>query len=251
MFCFEVMKMNTPIMLKNRRSAQQGLRRICWPLLLSAALLSGCDTLPKRDPDFAPVQPADLRPPQQSNGAIYQAGYDMRLFEDMKSRRVGDVLTVTLAEATQAKKQADMNSAKTMNLSTSGTPPSLFGIASQLLFGSSAPISGAFSLSRSDVGSGKADQSNSLTGGISVTVIEVLPNGNLKIRGEKRVTLNDGSEYVKISGIVRPIDISVSNTISSTLVADATIVYTGDGNMADSSKAGWLQRIFKSPWFPF
>lgn len=221
------------------------------PAALLGLLLMGCDSLPKRDPDFAPVQPADLRPPQQSNGSIYQAGYDMRLFEDIKSRRVGDVLTVVLNEATQAKKQADLNASKNMNITASGNAPTLFGLASQAVLGNNAGVSGQYSLDRSVDGKGKADQSNSLTGGISVTVVEVLPNGNLRVRGEKRVTLNDGSEYVRLSGIVRPIDVDASNTISSSKVADATIMYTGDGGMADSSKPGWLARIFMSPWFPF
>lgn len=220
------------------------------PLALIALLAMGCDTLPRRDPEFAPVQPADLRPPQQNNGAIYQAGYDMRLFEDIKSHRVGDVLTVTLVEATQANKQADMNAAKNMSIATTGSVPSLFGIAAQSVLGSSGATAN-YSLDRSNVGTGKADQSNSLTGGISVTVVEVLPNGNMRVRGEKRVTLNDGNEYIRLSGIVRPIDVSVSNTIPSTLVADATIMYTGDGNMANTSKAGWFSRILNSPWFPF
>ena len=221
------------------------------PIVLTALWLVGCDTIPKRDPDFAPVQPADLRPPRQSNGAIYQAGYDMRLFEDIKTRRVGDILTITLAEATQAKKQADLNSSKNMAISASGNAPTLFGLASSALLGRDAGVSGAYSLDRSTKGTGKADQSNSLTGGISVTVVEVLPNNNLRVRGEKRVTLNDGSEYVRLSGIVRPIDIDASNTVSSTKIADAVIMYTGDGNMADSSKPGWLTRVFTSPWFPF
>jgi len=221
------------------------------PLTLLMLVLLGCDTLPKRDPDFAPVQPADLRPPQQNNGAIYQAGYDMRLFEDIKSRRVGDVLTVTLVEATAAKKQADMNANKNTTLATSGSVPSLFGLAGQALLGANSAVSGTYNMDRTNQGTGKADQSNSLTGGISVTVVEVLPNGNLRVRGEKRVTLNDGSEYIRVSGIVRPIDVSVSNTIPSTLIADATIMYTGDGNMADTNKAGWFTRILNSPWFPF
>jgi flagellar L-ring protein precursor FlgH len=221
------------------------------PLTVLVLLLMGCDTLPKRDPDFAPVQPADLRPPQQHNGAIYQAGYDMRLFEDIKSRRVGDILTVILVEATAAKKQADMNAAKNMSLATTGSVPTLLGIAGQALLGANSAVSGGYTMNRNEVGTGKADQSNSLTGGISVTVVEVLPNGNLRVRGEKRVTLNDGSEYVRVSGIVRPIDVSVSNTIPSTLIADATIMYTGDGNMADTNKAGWFNRILNSPWFPF
>ena len=211
----------------------------------------GCDTLPRRDPDFAPVQPADLRPPQQTNGAIYQAGYDMRLFEDIKSHRVGDILTVTLSEATQSKKQADTSASKDSNITTTGSVPSLFGLAGQALLGGNGAVTGTYDFKRANTGKGTMDQSNSLTGGISVTVVEVLPNGNMRIRGEKRVTLNDGNEYIRLSGIVRPIDVSVSNTIPSTLVADATIMYTGDGNLADSSKAGWLTRIFNSPWFPF
>lgn len=221
------------------------------PVAAVAMMLVGCDTLPKRDPDFAPVQPADLRPPQQSNGAIYQAGYDMRLFEDIKTRRVGDILTVTLNEATQAKKQADLNATKNMNIKTAGNAPSLFGLAASAVMGNNAVASVDYSMDRGVDGKGKADQSNSLTGGISVTVVEVLPNGNMKVRGEKRVTLNDGSEYVRLSGIVRPIDVDASNTISSTKIADPTIMYTGDGGMADTSKMGWLTRIFMSPWFPF
>jgi flagellar L-ring protein precursor FlgH len=84
-----------------------------------------------------------------------------------------------------------------------------------------------------------------------VTVVDVLPNGNLKIRGEKRVTLNDGSEYIRLSGIVRIVDIDASNTILSSKVADATIMYTGDGTVADTSKMGWFSKVFLSPFFPF
>jgi flagellar L-ring protein precursor FlgH len=104
---------------------------------------------------------------------------------------------------------------------------------------------------RKFTGSGAADQSNSLVGDISVTVIELLPNGNLKVRGEKRVTLNQGNEYIRLSGIVRPVDIAADNTISSDKIADPTIMYTGDGAMADASKMGWLARVIYSPWFPF
>lgn len=226
-------------------------RRYTGKLLpLAAALLlalTGCDTLPKRDPDFAPVQPADLRPPQQNNGSIYQAGYDMRLFEDIKTRRVGDILTVSLDEATQARKQANTNTSK--NTSVSATAPTLFGVASQALLGHDLKTSLA-ATTQFD-GKGKADQSNTLTGDISVTVVEVLPNGNVRVRGEKRVALNDGNEYVRLSGIVRPIDISDANIVSSAKVADATIMYTGDGGIADSNKIGWLARFFLSPIFPF
>jgi flagellar L-ring protein FlgH len=210
-------------------------------------MLAGCESLPKRDPDFAPVQPADLRPPMQNTGSIYQSGYDIRLFENHAARRVGDILTVTLIERTQARKLADMDAQKDSSISV--TAPTLWGVASQALLGHDLQTS--LASSHEFQGEGQANQSNSLTGDISVTVVELLPNGNLRIRGEKRVTLNDGSEYIRLSGIVRPQDISVSNTIPSTKVADPTIMYTGDGAVADSSKMGWFSRFFLSPLFPF
>ncbi|MCQ8119572.1 flagellar basal body L-ring protein FlgH [Methylomonas rosea] len=220
-------------------------------LVAAIALMAGCDTLPKRDPDFAPVQPADLRPPQQSNGAIYQAGYDMRLFEDHAARRVGDILTVTFDENTNATKQANSKASKNSDIQASGSAPTIFGLASSALLGHDLATSIDYSMDRSTEGKGDARQSNRLTGGISVTVVDVLPNGNLRVRGEKRVTLNDGSEYIRLSGIVRPIDINVANTLPSSKVADATIMYTGDGALADSNKPGWISRVLSSPWFPF
>lgn len=210
-------------------------------------LLAACTPVPPRDPDFAPVQPASLMPPAQNSGSIYQSGYDMRLFEDNKARRVGDVLTITFNELTQANKAADLQEGK--NNSISFTAPSLFGMAVSTATGQDLKTTVASQ--NSFKGTGAADQSNSLTGNISVTVVELLPNGDLRVRGEKRVTLNQGDEYIRLSGIVRPVDVDPSNTISSDKVADATIMYTGNGSMADASKMGWLSRFLYSPWFPF
>jgi len=218
-------------------------------IIINQALITlfGCESLAKRDPVFTPVQPVDLRLPQQANGSIYQAGYDVRLFEDHTAKRVGDILTVRLDENTKAKKKADLDVQK--DNSVSATAPILAGIDPSFIFGKdlSAKLASAYKFE----GEGEANQSNSLTGDITVTVVEVYPNGNLKIRGEKRVTLNDGNEYIRLSGIVRPIDIDASNVILSTKVADATIMYTGDGALADSSKMGWFARFFYSPVFPF
>ncbi len=210
-------------------------------------MLVACTPIPTKDPDFAPVQPASLIPPVQNSGSIYQAGYDMRLFEDNKARRVGDVLSIIFNEATQANKAADLSQEKQNSMSF--TVPSLYGMAVSTMTGSDLKTTVASD--NKFTGTGKADQSNSLTGNISVTVIELLPNGDLKVRGEKRVTLNQGDEYVRLSGIVRPIDIDPSNTVSSDKVADATIMYTGNGSMADASKMGWLSRILNSAWIPF
>jgi len=216
-------------------------------IVFTLLVLAGCEVLPKRDPAFAPIQALDLRPPQPANGAIYQAGYDMRLFEDHTARRIGDILTVRLDEDTRARKIADLDASK--RNSTSVTAPNIMGMDPSMLFGKD--LSATLASEHDFQGEGEANQSNSLMGDISVTVVDVFPNGNLRIRGEKRVTLNDGSEYIRLSGIVRPIDIDASNTIPSTKVADATIMYTGDGSVADSSKVGWFAKFFLSPIFPF
>jgi flagellar L-ring protein precursor FlgH len=210
--------------------------------------LTACSTpLPKREPSFSPVAPADLRPPQQSTGGIYQSGYDMRLFEDHTARRVGDILTVQLNERTQSQKGANTQDSKTDNVSIAAPILGLFGLG---LLGS-ADMKAEIGTKNSFSGKGKADQSNQLNGAISVTVVELLPNGNLKIRGEKRITLNQGDEFVRLSGIVRPVDITPSNVIDSSKIADATFMYTGEGALADVNSQGWGGRILNSPWFPF
>ena len=210
-------------------------------------LMVACTPVPPKDPDFAPVQPASLMPPAQNSGSIYQSGYDVRLFSDNKAMRVGDVLTIKFNELTQAKKADDLNAKK--NLDVSVGAPTVEGFTMSSLTGNSAETN--LTAKRNFTGQGAADQSNSLIGDISVTVVELLPNGNLKVRGEKRVTLNQGDERIKLSGIVRPVDIDPANTISSDKVADATIMYIGEGAMADASKMGWLARMVYSPWFPF
>jgi flagellar L-ring protein precursor FlgH len=82
-------------------------------------------------------------------------------------------------------------------------------------------------------------------------VAEVLSNGNLLVRGEKRLTINQGDEYIRFSGIVRPSDIGPDNTVLSTSVADARIAYTGKGTLDESNSSGWLARLFNSKWWPF
>lgn len=209
--------------------------------------LAGCETLPKSNPSFAPVEPADLTPPYRNTGAIYQAGYDMRLFEDITARRVGDILTVRLVERTDATKEANTDIER--DASTSIKVPTFFGGASGKLLGADFETELA---SKTDFeGETESEQNNQLTGTISVTVVEVLPNGNLKVRGEKRVTLNQGDEYIRLSGIVRPVDIDAANTVSSNQVADATIMYTGQGALNDANRMGWLTRFFTSILFPF
>jgi flagellar L-ring protein precursor FlgH len=224
-------------------------------IALAATILAGCNSAPKRDPEYAPVRPVVPAPPPQGNGSIYQAGYGITWFEDMRARRVGDMLTIKLAEKTDATKSASTEVAK--ETSTSISNPTILGATPKFGLPGILPLSGGGDLSASlgsthdFSGEGDSEQSNELTGDITVTVVEVLANGYLVVRGEKRIGINQGNEYIKVSGIVRPADIDATNTVISTKLADPTIVYVGDGPVADSNVMGWLAKFFISAIFPF
>lgn len=235
-------------------------RLACILVLAPALVLTGCNSMPRRDPSFAASYPAPLEVPQQqqaASGGIYQAGYDIVLFEDAKARRIGDVLTIRLVEATNATKSSSNDITKSQDSTIAN--PTILGASPQFALPGVLPLVPTenntleTNLSSESEFSGESDtaQRNSLSGDITVTVADVLPNGNLIVRGEKRLNLNAGNEYVKISGIVRPTDIQSNNTVLSTKVADATIVYNGDGAEADASKIGWIARFFISALFPF
>ena len=223
-------------------------------LLMSAAVLGGCVApAPKPDdPYYAPVLPRTPLPAAQNNGAIYQAGFETYLYDDRKAYRVGDIITITLNESTQASKNASSSISK--DSSANIALGSLFGGAVSManpLTGNSMSLGAEYEASRDTSGSGQAGQSNSLSGSITVTVSEVLPNGILAVRGEKWMTLNTGDELVRIAGLVRQDDIATDNTVSSTRIADARITYSGTGTFADASQPGWLDRFFMSPLWPF
>ncbi len=226
-------------------------------LVNSLALLAGCQTAAKRNPEFAVVRPALPPVAPQANGSIYQAGFDVRLFEDIKARRIGDILTIRLAEATDASKATSTIIDK--DTATNIANPTILGASPEFNVPGFIPLDRtnnlSFESSLSSVhafdGSGSASQENQLTGSLTVTVVEVLPNGNLIVRGEKRVTINNGPEYVQLSGIVRPIDILSDNSVMSTKVADATINYIGEGAIAESGFKGWLARFFSGPFMPY
>ncbi|HEB98068.1 MAG TPA: flagellar basal body L-ring protein FlgH [Thiotrichales bacterium] len=228
-----------------------------WGLALAATalLLGGCATTPGgHQASYRPVMPPVPNPPIQTDGGIYQPGYGMALFGDTKASRVGDILTIILQEKTQASKKASTSTKKETGVEVAN--PTLFG--NSLKFGMPLPggkVAGSLETSidskQDFTGEGDSAQSNSLSGSITVTVAEVLPNGNLYVRGEKWLTLNQGEEFIQISGIVRPIDIRTDNTVLSSQVADARITYAGKGTLADANSMGWLARFFNSPYWPF
>ena len=210
--------------------------------LLLGLLAGGCATQPGPRSDYRPPMPPVQPPPPQSQGTIYQSSTAMHLFEDIKARRVGDIITIVLEESTQASKNAKTETDKETTLEAEA-PTALGDTFGRL--GTSASGTTEFD------GEGKSSQSNSLSGNITVTVIDVHPNGNLVVRGEKWLTLNQGDEYIQISGIVRPVDVQPDNTVLSTRVADARITYSGQGFVHDSNTMGWFAQFFNSVYWPF
>jgi len=219
-----------------------------------AVLLAGCvgPTPKPNDPYYAPVLPRTPLPAAANNGSIYQAGFEQNLYSDRKAFRVGDIITITLNERTQASKNANSQIAKNSKAELGLT--SLFGagVNTNNPFGDGdLSLSAGYSGDRATKGDSKAAQGNTLTGSITVTVADVLPNGIIAVRGEKWMTLNTGDELVRIAGMVRADDIATDNTVPSTRVADARITYSGTGSFADASQPGWLDRFFISPLWPF
>lgn len=226
------------------------MRRILF--LLALLGLAGCSTLnppkPGDSAEYRPAAPIPPLPPASNNGAIFQANQGQSLFEDYKGRRVGDLVTVVLAENTNAKKSAATTTGKSSSLeSTVGN----LTLAGQSIPGNGGAILGLSSADdRTFDGSGDSSQSNQLSGQITVTVAEVLPNGNLVVQGEKWLGINQGNEFVRMRGIIRPVDITADNTVQSTQVANAQLYYGGTGALRDSNTPGWLTRFFSSPIWP-
>ncbi len=218
------------------------------PALIALSLAaSGCSMLPMQQESFAPPEPVVVEYAPPTAGAIYQADTDVRLFEDLKASRIGDILTVKLAEKTNASKNAQTSVSK----STEATIANPVILGSEITRDGDPLFSGSLDGETSFDGTGASSQSNSLVGDITVTVVKRHPNGNLVIRGEKWVTLNQGREFIQLSGIVRPNDIETDNTVLSTRIANAQITYSSKGVLAAANKMGWAARFFNSIFYPY
>jgi flagellar L-ring protein precursor FlgH len=207
------------------------------PATLALAVLAGCSTQVEEAESalYAPVFPMGeveqdrLMP----SGSIY-AGHARGLFAaDRRATAVGDILTVEFSERFAARKSQAADTSKSDSFAVDIPDVVSFGFDDARLTGGTT---------RSFSGEGSATQSNSLTGRISVSVVRVLPGGNLEIMGQKKLTLNNGHEYVRVRGMVRPSDISADNVVRSDRIAHAEIKYVGAGDVADTGKHGWLRR---------
>lgn len=224
------------------------------PLFVACAVLltSACQTTVKEDPRpndpfFAPIVPEMPVEQVANNGSIFNAMHANSLYSDAKGRRVGDIITVILRENTSATKSASTTLERDTQLDfdpivgPGGTNINFAGGAFQLDLNAKNDFEGDAS----------ANQSNNLSGNISVTVVQVMPNNNLVVRGEKWLTLNQGDEYVRLTGVVRPADINPANEVMSTKIANARIQYSGTGSFSATQQQGWLGKFFASKYWPF
>lgn len=209
---------------------------------LFALSIGACSSMPQPLESFAPPPPLQPVYAAPTSGSIYQAGAEIRLFEDLKAVRVGDILNVQLVEQTAA----STNSATTTSRSSSASIVNPTILGRQITADGLGLFDGSLGGESEFDGSGASNQSNSLQGDIAVTVVERYPNGNLRIRGEKWVTLNQGREFIQLSGIIRPYDISPNNSVLSTRIADAQISYSGKGPLAAANRMGIFARFFNS-----
>lgn len=217
-------------------------RSLALVLTLSLAACATQDPLQ----DYDPAWPEEAATPP-SGGAIYQAGREVALFENPTARRVGDVITIRLEEKTDATKSSSTTTSKKSDADiagpiVAGRPVTVHG---------TEVLRGSLASETSFDGAGDSKQSNSLEGDITVAVVKRLSNGNLYVRGQKWIGINQGQEFIRVQGVVRPIDIQPDNSVPSFKVANAMISYGGKGALANANKQGLLARFFNSPWMPF
>lgn len=217
------------------------MKNIIASLAFGIVGLSGCAVAP----DSIVQHPTTARPitpvaAPVANGSIFQAASYRPMFEDRRARLVGDTLVIVINERTSAGKSAASASSK--NGSVAAAAPSIFGLAPGITSRLSA--AGESEISYDDKNSGSS--SNNFAGTLAVTVIDVLPNGNLLVSGEKQVALDKGSEFIRFSGVVNPTTVTGNNTVSSTQVADARIEYRSNSQIDAAQVFASLTRFFLS-----
>ena len=190
--------------------------------------------------DFAPVVPEPEAPKAYPDGAIFSNKSNGLFATERKASQVGDILTVSLSESFNATKSQSAVTGKTDSIGV--TIPQ--GLLKDITGRGAVDKDYTMGSTQAFNGSGSAAQSNSITGLVSASVVRLYANGNLQILGQKKLTLNNGDEYVRVSGIVRPQDIGLGNIVNSNRLANAEITYIGAGEVADTSKRGWLAKLF-------
>lgn len=214
-------------------------------------VLGGCAQRTQEVTNIEPLEePVAANPKPQSPGTLWN-GDEGNWLADVKARRVGDIVTVIIKEQAKASKQATTDTKRDSSISAGIS--SFFGFEKSLEEKNSNLNTASLIEANSGnqfTGSGKTTRSEDLVATLTTQVVEVYPNGNLKIRGGKSVAVNNENQIIYLTGIVRPYDVTASNTVDSGNILNAQISYTGKGAISDKQKPGWLMRIFDNTW-PF
>ncbi len=211
--------------------------------LAAVLLATGCAQFPREPLVHQPMTArADAQLAARSkprNGAIFQdGGRSNALFEDSRPRNVGDVLTIVISERMNASKSSGANASR------NGSTAAEFSVIPKVLGGLLDDQSADLKATNALTAKGGATAGNTFTGLITVTVVDVLPNGNLLVSGEKQMLINQGTEFIRFSGVVNPRTVTGNNSVQSTQVADARIEYSAKGYIDEAQTMGWMQRIF-------
>ncbi|MDT0500516.1 flagellar basal body L-ring protein FlgH [Halomonas sp. PAR7] len=212
-----------------------------WWMVALMLLMGGCAQVPRASVVGEQERIEIPQPPlPRANGSIYQAERGYRpLFEDRRPTMVGDILTIVLDEQVSASKNSQ-SSADRSGSSSLGFDQQADAIEQLAELGFDISASGESDFS----GGGGSEANNSFTGTITVSVLQVLNNGYLRVRGEKQIAINQGTEFIRFAGVVDPRTITGQGAVMSTQVADARIEYVGDGYISEAQHMGWLQRFF-------
>ena len=204
--------------------------------------INGCSTYIEEanNSQFKPLTPSfeEFNKDEPSNGSIYSTSSSGLFSSDRRAKKVGDILSVTLSETFSSNKAVSNSSTKADAIGAEVGPTGLLR--------NFAGLGGSASKTNSFKGAMATNQSNSLSGTLSATVVRVFPNGNLEIKGQKKLRITEGTEYIRLSGIIRPQDISTTNSVSSSKIAEAQIEYVGAGILDSASKPGWGSAIFRA-----
>lgn len=222
-------------------------------IIVLSLVLTGCAGMMPEDKSLvssiAPDMPSPEPEPHRLEGALYAQNMPVKIFSDCRALNIGDIVTVNIVETSSASKKAATKTGR--STSVSGGISAMLGYEKAIedrnsRFSGSSMIEGGIA---SDFdGSGSTSRNSTVTASISCRVANVLPNGNLAIRGSREVRVNNETQYMILTGVIRPEDIAANNSILSSYVADARITYTGRGVLSEKQSPGWLARILDYIW---
>ncbi len=243
-------------------SVYRGILNGLLALALLLALLAGCAELPQNSESLPSITPPPADDPammaHSNPGSIYNPGNADYLFSDNRARRVGDIVIINISEVSSGQHEANTDTKRNSEMDISVT--SFFGKEDQgidpvggfNIFGLNTGTGNGAETSTYNKfkGEGSTDRNSSVSATVAARVIKILPGGLLQVEGAREVRVNDETQILVIKGLVRPRDISPSNTVDSSYLADSKIEYYGKGVLADKQKAGWVMRLLDNVW-PF